>query len=130
MTPITCMFNLTRQSFVATDLLLANTHWSRLKGLLTTNASQFTQGKGLWIIPCHGVHTFAMRFPIDVIYLDEQQKVVHLEEGVRPWRVTPIRTDAATVLELPIRTIWNTGTRVGDQLQVETKPNGASQKRG
>jgi uncharacterized membrane protein (UPF0127 family) len=124
MTPLACMFNLTRQSFVATDLRMADTHWARLKGLLTTKPSQFTPGKGLWIIPCHGVHTFAMRFAIDVVYLNEQQIVVHVEEGVKPWRITPIRTDAATVLELPMHTIWNTGTRVGDQFEVETKPNG------
>lgn len=128
MTTAACIFNLTRQSFLATDLRIADTHWTRLIGLLTTKAGQFAPGRGLWIVPCHGVHTFAMRFAIDVVYLDEKQTVVHLEEGVRPWRITPIRTDAATVVELPIHTICNTETRVGDQLEIEMKHSDSVQQ--
>lgn len=112
-------FNRTRQSFLATDLAVADTHWTRLKGLLGTPREKFGSGRGLWIVPSHGVHTFAMRYPLDVVYLDEQSVVVHLEENVRPWRVTQVRTDAATVLELPRHTIWSTHTEVGDVIEIE-----------
>ncbi len=111
-------FNRTRQSFLATDLAIADTHWTRLRGLLGTTRSTFSAGKGLWIVPCHGVHTLAMRYPLDVVYLDEKKVVVHVEENVRPWRITPMRMDAVTVLELPPHTIWNTRTQVGDEIEI------------
>jgi uncharacterized membrane protein (UPF0127 family) len=112
-------FNRTRQAFLASELRVADTHWARLKGLLGTTPKTFPQGNGLWIVPCHGVHTLAMGYPIDVVFLDEKKVVVHLEENVKPWRVTPVRMDAATVLELPTRTIWHSGTEVGDQIDIE-----------
>lgn len=113
-------YNRTRQTFVATQLRVAKDHFSRMRGLLGTPAHKFGPGNGLWIVPCHGVHTIAMRFPIDVVYLDPHCRVVHLAEGVRPWRVTPVKVEAATVLELPSRTIWNTGTSVGDIIEIRS----------
>ena len=110
-------FNRTRQSFVATELAVANTHWTRLRGLMGSVPGQFRLGHGLWIVPCHGVHTMAMRFPIDVVYLSGDKTVVHLEENVKPWRITPFLIEAATVLELPSHTVWNTGTALGDQME-------------
>jgi len=111
-------FNQTRQAFLASELEVADTHWSRLKGLMGRPCSAFPAGKGLWIVPCHGVHTLAMGYAIDVVYLDAAKVVVHVEENVRPWRVTPLRMDAATVIEVPCHTVWNTGTTVGDQIEI------------
>ncbi len=118
------VFNRTRQAFLATELTIADTHWRRLRGLLGTKAEEFTFGKGLWIVPCNGVHTIAMRYALDVVYLDSDDVVVHLSENVQPWRITPVRTDALTVLELPAHTIWNTGTRLGDQLEIKVSKDG------
>jgi uncharacterized membrane protein (UPF0127 family) len=114
----TYAFNRTRQAFVARDLDIADTHWTRIKGLLGTKPSEFAFGRGLWILPCHGVHTIAMRYDIDVVFLDENLVVVHVEENVKPWRLTSIRTDAVSVIELPSHTIWNTQTRVGDVIEI------------
>jgi uncharacterized membrane protein (UPF0127 family) len=111
-------FNRTRQAFLATELFIADGHWTRLRGLMGTKANAFRFGHGLWIVPCHGVHTLAMRYPIDVIYLNDTRTVIHVEENVKPWRITPVRMDAATVLELPCHTVWNTGTVVGDQVEI------------
>src|SRR5258708_25952894 len=94
-------FNRTRRAYLATQLCLANTHWLRLKGLMGTAAENFPAGKALWIVPCHGVHTFAMRFPIDVVYLDGQKVVIHLERNLLPWRMAPVRMRATSVLALP-----------------------------
>lgn len=119
-------FNRTRQAFLATELSVANTHWQRLLGLLGTQAKDFGLGHGLWIVPSHGVHSLGMRYPIDLVYLSEDKTVLHIEENVKPWRVAPLRMDAATVLELPCHTIWNTDTAVGDQIEIgfaaEKKP--------
>jgi len=126
-TPCRCAFNRTRESFLATELQIADTHWSRLVGLLGTSRDRFCSGRGLWIVPCHGIHTFAMRFPIDLIYLDSDKAVIHIEENVKPWRIAPVILQAATVMELPSHVIWDTRTQVGDSIEIlesEERPNG------
>ncbi len=116
-------FNQTRQRFLATDLSVAETHWTRLRGLLGTRKDDFRNGRGLWIRPCHGVHTLAMTFPIDVIYLHRDGTVVHLERNLQPWRFSPIRLQAASVLELPVNTIAESETAVGDRIEIKIDGN-------
>jgi uncharacterized protein len=111
-------FNRTRQSFLATRLRVADTHLSRLRGLIGTSRRQFDFGHGLLIVPCHGVHTLCMGYPIDVVYLDTNHVVVHVEENVKPWRFAPIRMEACSVLELPFHTAWDTETAVGDHIEI------------
>jgi len=111
-------FNRTRQVYLATELALADTHWSRLCGLLGASDRDFGSGRGLWITPCRGVHTLAMRFPIDVVYLDHAGTVVHLERNLVPWRFAPVRLQAASVIELPCQTVTSTGTAVGDRIEI------------
>jgi uncharacterized membrane protein (UPF0127 family) len=110
--------NRTRNAYLATHVRLAATHWSRFRGLMATDATRFPAGEGLWIVPCHGVHTFAMRFSIDVLYLDGDRVVVHLEENLKPWRVAPVRIRAASVLELPGHTLISTRTAIGDEIEI------------
>ena len=122
-------FNRTRETRVASRVRVANTHWSRLRGLIGTSASEFQSGEGLWILPCHGVHTFAMRFPLDLIYLDPERAVVEIFEAVKPWRVAPVRMRAASVLELPPGAIERSGTQTGDTIEmtaVESASEGAA----
>jgi uncharacterized membrane protein (UPF0127 family) len=111
-------FNCTRGQYLATQLAIADTHWSRFLGLMGKTSATFPQGRGLWIVPCRGVHTFFMRIPIDVVYLTDQNVVLHLEYGLRPWRLAPIRLQAASVLELPENTVRPTGTTIGDKLEL------------
>jgi uncharacterized protein len=111
-------FNRTRQAYLATQVTLAATHWSRFRGLMCTPAAEFRTGDGLWIVPCRGVHTFAMRFPIDVLYLDGRKRVVHIEENMRPWRVAKVSLRAASVLELPGDTLRSHQTAVGDEIDI------------
>lgn len=114
-------FNQTRQLYLASNLVVAQTHWSRLRGLLGASEDDFSNGCGLWIRPCRGVHTLAMRFPIDVVYLDPAGNVVHLERALRPWRFAPVRLRAASVLELPQNTVVSTGTALGDRIEIRIK---------
>ena len=111
-------FNHTRTTYLATELLIARTHWSRFRGLMATDASRFRPGQGLWIVPSHGVHTFAMRFPIDAVYLDQERNVIHLEQGLKPWRLAAVRVRATSVLELPIGTVSDTRTELGDHVDI------------
>ena len=112
-------FNRTRNLCLASALALAHTHWSRLWGLIGVSQDDFGHNCGLWIRPCHGVHTLAMRFPIDVVYLDRAGTVVHVEHDLQPWRFSPILRQAASVLELPSGTVAKTGTTLGDKIEIK-----------
>ena len=111
-------FNRTRTTYLATDLVIARTHWSRFRGLMATDSSRFSRGQGLWINPSHGIHTFAMRFAIDAVYLDRERVVIHIEEGLKPWRMAAVFVRAASVLELPTGTVRESMTVVGDQVDI------------
>ncbi len=111
-------FNRTRTTYLAKELLIASTHWSRFRGLMATNPSRFRPGQGLWIVPCRGIHTFGMRFPIDCVYLDRERTVIHLEEALKPWRLAAIRPLASSVLELPAGTVEQTETALGDKVDI------------
>ena len=115
-------WNRTRGIALATSLALADTHWTRLRGLLGLGADDFCNGCGLWIVPCHGVHTLGMGFPIDVAYIDRGMKVIHMERGLRPWRFASIRSAAASVLELPSGSLAATGTQLGDTIEISHFP--------
>jgi uncharacterized protein len=117
-------FNQTRQAYLATALAIADTHWTRLRGLLGLRSNDFRNGSGLWIVPCRGVHTLGMAFPIDVVYLDDAMTVIHVRGDLRPWRFAPVRTQAASVLELPCRTAAETRTAVGDKIQITLEKDG------
>ena len=111
-------FNQTRGAYLATALAVADTHWTRFRGLLSLASDDFRNGDGLWIVPCHGVHTLGMGFAIDVVYLDHALTVIHTETQLRPWRIAPVRRHSLSVLELPSSTITATQTAVGDKIVI------------
>ena len=112
------VYNKTRESFVATETVLADGYWSRLVGLLGKTPKWARLGAGLWIVPSRGVHTIGMLFPIDLIFLGKNKEVVRIEEHVRPFRVSRVCLKATSILELPANTVQRTGTRVGDRLEI------------
>jgi uncharacterized membrane protein (UPF0127 family) len=82
------------------------------------DAASFAAGDGLWIVPSRGVHTLAMKFPIDVLYLDTNKQVVHVEQNLKPWRVARVSLHTASVLELPGNTLESSGTTIGDEIEI------------
>ena len=86
------------------------------KGLLGRGGLE--PGEGLWILGTMGVHSFGMRFPIDVAYLDGDLRIVHVIENMRPGRIGRLSLRTETVLELPAGTLAATETRQGDQLEI------------
>jgi uncharacterized protein len=121
------VYNKTRETFVATSASVADTYMSRLVGLLGRTRRWVRPGQGLWIVPSYGVHTIGMLFSIDLVFLDRTNHVVHIEEHVRPFRISKVILKADSVLELPPHTVFRTRTHVGDMLEIGPlpKPNQA-----
>jgi uncharacterized membrane protein (UPF0127 family) len=111
-----CVYNKTRESFLCLGVVAADTHFARLKGLIGRLTLRLDEG--LWVVPSSGVHTLGVLFPIDLVYLDEMHRVVHLIEHFPTFRVAPFKPQAASVLQLPTHTIYPSQTQVGDQLLI------------
>ncbi len=101
---------------VGTAVEVADTALRRLIGLWGRKG--LSTGEGLWLCPSTGVHTFFMLFPIDVIALDKERRVVRLWERLRPWRMTRVSFQVDSILELPAGQIAACGVQVGDRLRI------------
>ena len=93
---------------------------TRLLGLLPKR--ELPADEGLWLLPSSGIHTFGMRFPIDVVALDRSGFVLSLQPALRPWRVGALRRGTHSVLELAPGAIRLSGVRVGDRVRVSHAP--------
>jgi uncharacterized protein len=92
---------------------VAHRMWPRMRGLLGNRG--LDSGEGLLIRPAPSIHTFFMRFPIDVVFLSRQGEVLKVAERVRPWRARSCRHSYA-VLELAAGEAGRRGIAVGDRL--------------
>jgi hypothetical protein len=113
--------NTTRSSTLADRCELARTFWSRLLGLMGRAALE--PGQGLLIYPESSIHMFFMRFPIDAVFVDRQDRVVALHEAMLPNRSFASKWGARYVIELPAQSITRTGTQVGDMLSLTPSPH-------
>lgn len=95
---------------------IANTSELRRRGLL--QHTSLAEGDGLWIAPCEAVHSFGMKFTIDVLYLSKQKIVLKTRPNMVKRRIS-LCLRAHSVLEVPAGMIAKTGTLVGDQLDFE-----------
>jgi uncharacterized protein len=95
---------------------VAENPWTRLVGLLRDK--ELAAGDGLWIVPCNSIHSFAMKFIFDAVFLDKRLRVVHLVREMKPWRASAIVFASHSVLELPAGLIARTGTELGDQFEM------------
>ncbi len=111
-----CVYNQTRECFLSLGVTAADTTFARLKGLIGRMRLRFDEG--IWVVPSRGIHTLGVLFPLDLIYLDENYLVIHVIESFPAFRVAPLRTHAASVLELPTHTIYSSQTQPGDQLLI------------
>lgn len=100
---------------VCEQLLVAARPLRRMRGLL--GRSSLPRGEGILLRPAGSVHTFFMRFPIDVVFLDGEDRVVGIEAAVPPWR-TAGRRGAKAVVELASGECERRGLAVGDALAV------------
>ncbi|HXE64666.1 MAG TPA: DUF192 domain-containing protein [Bryobacteraceae bacterium] len=111
--------NVTRGTVLGEAIDIADTSAKRTTGLL--KHTELRAGEGLWIVPCEGVHTFFMKFALDLVYIDKKNVVRKVVGNVRPWRAS-FCLMAHGVVELPVGTIEGSGTRKRDELVFEEMP--------
>lgn len=102
-------------ALLASRAVLADSFAARFRGLL--GRPPLAQGEGLLLEPCSCVHTWFMRFPIDVCFLDALGRVLGTAPDLKPWRMAGAR-GADRTLELPTGTLAKTGVREGDLLEI------------
>jgi uncharacterized membrane protein (UPF0127 family) len=111
------LVNTTKKTVLSDHCHFANTVLKRMIGLL--NRRKFGDGEGLLFDRCYGVHTFGMRFPIDVLFLDKDLHVIRAVKALPPFRTSVVRK-AVYVLELPVGALESSRTEEGDQIQIRT----------
>jgi len=108
--------NSTKHQVLASRLAIAESIFRRMKGLLGRNS--LDDGEGLLIRPCKGIHTFGMKFPIDAVFLDGNNRVIAVTKNILPNHMTRLYLGASSVLEVPAGTLEKTATLAGDQLEI------------
>ena len=116
------MTNLTRRTRIASSVEVADSGAKRSKGLL--GRTGLAPGEAIWIVPCESVHTFGMKFAIDLIYLDRQLRIRKIRSDVRPWRISGCLT-AHSVVELASGSIRTVDAQVGDLVEFSRSDTGA-----
>ena len=109
--------NRSRDTMLVENGSVADTAWTRLRGLL--GHKPLLPGEGLLLRGEKAIHTFGMGFAIDVLFLDREGHIKHLIPTMVPLRASPFVGGAVDVLELPAGTIARTGTVLGDRIELE-----------
>ena len=108
--------NKTRGIALVTNGVVADTWWTRLKGLL--GHAPLKSDEGLLLKGEKAIHTVGMGFPIDVLFLDRTGRLIHLMPDMGPLRFSPFVFGATDVLEIAAGQAAHTGTTVGDQIEI------------
>jgi len=118
-TPINEMLiNDTKNTVIASRVFLAKSYLQRLRGLMGLKVDAFPHGTALIITPCTQVHTFFMRFSIDVLFLDKNNRVLAAISNLVSNRISPCISKTKVVVELPPGTVFRTGTMERDLLRM------------
>lgn len=100
---------------VSANLMTADSFFKRLKGLMFTK--ELPEQDALHIIPCNEIHTFFMKYSIDVLYLDKDKKIVHIDEEMEPGKIGKKIKNAISVVELPGGRIRLAGLTTGQSVE-------------
>ncbi len=108
--------NGSKKTVIVSDLKEAAEFFQRLVGLM--GRGRLENNEGLWMARCKAIHTFFMRFPIDVVFLDRDFIVKKTVKGLRPFRPVVSCRHAQGVLELPEGTIDRAQIQIGDRVTI------------
>jgi len=117
------IINLDKNTWLATKVRKADNFLTRLLGLV--KRKKLGPEEALWLVPSKGVHTVGMKFPIDVIFLDRNNRVVDMVPAMVPYRATKIHLTAYSALELPKGTVKKSRTEAGDRLDISLAESSA-----
>lgn len=109
--------NKTKNTILASNVLLANTSFKRMRGLL--GKKKLKSGEGLILKPANSIHTFFMHFPIDVIFVNKNNQAIKVMPNLPPWRISPIYLQSNFVIELPQGSIQSSQTSQGDEILIQ-----------
>ena len=101
---------------IVEKIVVADTWQMRTKGLI--GRAKLDSGEGLLIKNCKAIHTWFMRFPIDVVFLDKNYRVIKTVSGLKPFRLLFGGRRAQHTLELPSDTIKSAQVRIGDKVKI------------
>jgi len=110
-------WNVSRDSLLGDRIRVANTHWTRLRGML--GRPNLDPGEGLLLDPCQSVHMYWMRYALDVAFLAEDGAVVAVYNELQPSRLSGRHKDAVRALELRAGMLEQSGTQVGDRIELK-----------
>jgi uncharacterized membrane protein (UPF0127 family) len=108
--------NKTKEKVIMMEIINADNFFTRLKGLLGKKG--LPQGQCMFISPCKSVHTFFMKFPIDVVFIDKGFKVVKVIKNMVPGRTSPYVKEAWAVIEMSVDAELECKLAVADELQL------------
>lgn len=101
---------------ISRNVMMANTFFKRLKGLMFTK--ELSPDSAMLIHPCSEIHTFFMNYRIDVLYLNINNVILSIDENMEPGKVGKYRKGAVAVIELPAGRVMETGTKVGQTVEI------------
>ena len=90
------LVNVTQRKVLAKKVRYCNRFFSRLKGLLGTEPDP---DEACWLIPCNMVHTFGLRYPIDILFLNKKNEIISVIQNLKPNRLSPFVPTAHSVVE-------------------------------
>lgn len=108
--------NQTKNTVLADKAVVASSLLGRMRGLL--GKKELKSGEALVLTHCNSIHTFFMKFPIDIIFLDKHKRIVKIIPSLNPFRLSGIYFNAASVIELPAGVAQDKAS-IGDLLSFE-----------
>jgi uncharacterized membrane protein (UPF0127 family) len=111
-----CVYNQTRESFLSLGVAVADTSPEQLESLIETLTIKIDSG--LWAVPFKGIPAVRWVSPVDLVYLDENYRVIQDVESYPTSNSKPLKFEAASALVLPVHTIYSSQTQPGDQLVI------------
>ena len=111
-----CVYNQAQECFLSLGVLGTDISLLRLKTLI--GSSMINLDEGMWVVPAKGIRSLGGLFPLDLVYLDKECRVVDAAEALSAVRQTPAKVRAASVLALPAHSIYSLQTLPGDRLLI------------
>lgn len=112
------IWNATRDNALARRVMLADTWWTRLRGMM--GRPEPAAGEGMLLVPCRSVHMYWMKYPLDIAFLAPDGRIVATYHGLAPSRRSKRHGDANRALELKAGTLAAKRAEVGDRLELRT----------